>query len=175
MKIAVYLGSTSGNDPAFEEYAERIGQMLARNGHTLVYGGADGGMMGKLAASVLKNGGHVIGGIPEFFMKRAFQGLDELITVKTMSERKQIMMDLSDGFIALPGGPGTVEEITEIISALRIGLFRKPCVIFSPNGYYDSLRMQYDQMLEEGFLSLEERCRFEFVETVSEVQKVLGI
>ncbi len=173
MRIAVYLGSNPGNDPMFLACAREIGRMIAENGHTLVYGGANDGMMGALADTVAGNGGKAIGVIPEFFQVRAHQGLEKLIVVENMPERKTKMIELADAFIALPGGPGTIEEISEVISAVRIGIFAKPCVIYNLNGYYDPLREMYDRMTECGFLSAGERRRFVFAETMDEIRNAL--
>ena len=173
MRIAVYLGSNPGNDAMYLACAREIGRMIAENGHTLVYGGASDGMMGALADTVVENGGKAIGVIPEFFQFRAHQGLEKLIVVSSMPERKTKMIELSDAYIALPGGPGTIEEIAEVISAVRIGIFSKPCVIYNLNGYYDPLRTMYDRMTECGFLSDAERSRFVFAETMDEITHAL--
>ena len=175
MKIAVYLGSTPGNDPSYVNDAACFGAMLAESGNKLVYGGAGDGTMGALAEGVRSHGGNIIGVIPDFFLHRAFDGLSERYVVTTMSERKAKMMELADAFIAFPGGPGTMEEITEVISAVRIGLRNVPCVIYSPHGYYEDLERQYDHMVEKGFLSQEERGRFVFVRTLEEAADALGI
>jgi hypothetical protein len=175
MNIAVYLGSNPGRDPVYLACAEEIGALIASGGHTLVYGGSESGMMGVLAGTVTRNGGHAIGVIPQFFMYRVFQGLTELYTVQTMAERKQKMIELADAYIALPGGPGTIEEISEVISCVRIGLFAKPCVIYSRNGYYEPLKQMYDRMVQQGFLTREERDRFVFADSIEEVRKTLGI
>lgn len=175
MNITVYLGSTPGKNPVFLEAAEEVGSLIGGTGNVMVYGGADGGLMGRAANAVLEAGGTVIGVIPEFFTFRGHQELSELHVVKNMSERKNKMIDLGDAFLALPGGPGTIEEISEIISAVRIGIFQRPCVIYNRNGYYDDLKNQYDRMVEEGFLTAEERSRFLFADTIEEVGKALGI
>lgn len=175
MNITVYLGSTSGNHPDYARYADEIGTLIGAAGHTLVYGGADGGTMGILAHAVKEACGKVIGVIPEFFLFRVNPDLDETYVVKTMAERRTKMIELGEAFLALPGGPGTIEEISEIISALRIGLFSCPCVIFSPNGYYRDLEHMYDRMVEEGFLKEEERALFRFESTPEDAIKALGM
>ena len=175
MNITVYLGSTPGKNPVFLEAAEEVGRLIGRTGNTMIYGGADGGLMGRAANAVLDAGGTVIGVIPEFFTFRGHQDLSELHVVTNMSERKNRMIELGDAFLALPGGPGTIEEISEIISAVRIGIFQKPCVIYNRNGYYDDLKRQYDRLVEEGFLTAEERSRFLFADTIEEVGQALGI
>ena len=177
MNIAVYLGSTEGEGTAYVNCAEEIGKMIGSGGHTLVYGGSSSGTMGVLADAVLSSGGKVIGVIPEFFLYRVQPGMSECITVKTMSERKKKMIDLADGFVVLPGGPGTLEEMAEVMSAIRLGLIKKPCVIYNLNGYYDILLDMYRQMLAQGFLSLKEYSQYEesFAKTAEEVRAALGL
>ena len=175
MNITVYLGPNPGNDPKYLMYAEQIGRGIGSTGNTMIYGGANDGLMGKTADAVIESGGTVIGVIPEFFLKRGHKNLAELHVVRTMSERKQKMMELGDAFIALPGGPGTLEEISEIISAVRIGLIRKPCILFSPDGYYDELRQMYEKMVREGFLSKEEFERISFAESPEQALHYAGI
>lgn len=175
MNITVYLGSNPGKDPKYLHYAEEIGQGIGSTGNTMIYGGANDGLMGRTADAVIASGGKVIGVIPEFFLKRGHSALAELHVVKTMSERKQKMMELGDAFIALPGGPGPIEEISEIISAVRIGLIRKPCILFSPDGYYDEFRAMYEKMVREGFLTREEFDRIQFAQTPREALLMAGI
>ncbi|MBR4455654.1 MAG: TIGR00730 family Rossman fold protein [Solobacterium sp.] len=174
MNITVYLGSNPGNNPLYLKWAEEIGSRIGAAGHTMIYGGANDGLMGAAANAVKANGGRVIGVIPGFFAHRSHNGLDQLIAVTGMPERKQKMMEMGDAFLALPGGPGTLEEISEVISALRIGLISCPCVIFSPDGYYDDLKHLYEKMTAEGFLRREELTRVVFAETVEEVMRALG-
>ncbi len=174
MHITVYLGSNPGNNPRYQEAAVELGTLIGQGGHTMVYGGADGGLMGMTANAVLEAGGSVIGVIPEFFYHRGHQKLNELHVVKTMSERKERMIELGDAYIALPGGPGTIEEISEIMSAVRIGIFQKPCVLYNVDGYYDDLKRQYDRMVEVGFLKQEERNRFTFADTLDEIREALN-
>ena len=113
MNIAVYLGSSMGKDPTMKEMTQKVGEWLAENHHTLVYGGARNGLMGVVADSVIAHGGHVIGVIPQFLEEKeqAHDNLDELHIVDTMAERKTMMIELSDAFIAMPGGPGTLRSI----------------------------------------------------------------
>ena len=175
MNITVYLGSMRGNDPRYLRYAEELGSGIGRTGNTMVYGGAGDGLMGPAADAVLAAGGSVIGVIPEFFLSRRHKKLDTVYVVKTMSERKQKMIELGDAFIALPGGPGTMEEISEVISAVRIGHLNKPCILFSPDGYYDDLKHMYCKMVEEGFLREEDLSRICFAETPAQALRFAGI
>lgn len=153
-RIAVFCGSSDGASPAYKEGAVKLGKELARRGITLVYGGASVGVMGTVADAVLEAGGQVIGVIPQMLEDReiSHRGLTELIVVGSMHERKTRMAELSDGFIALPGGPGTLEEFFEIFTWAQLGLHQKPCGILNVNGYYDLLISFFDHMHEQQFL-----------------------
>lgn len=155
MNITVYCGASLGNNPLYQQATERLGKWIAEKGHQLVYGGGAAGLMGLIASTVLAHGGKVIGIIPEFLKERelAHPDLTELVVVETMPERKKQMFDLANAFIALPGGPGTLEEISEVISWARIGQNPNPCILFNENGYFDSLRDFYANMVKEGFLT----------------------
>ena len=157
--IAVYCGSSLGAREIYKEQAILLGQFLAKNNIRLIYGGASVGIMGTLADVVLAEGGSVIGVIPSFLEKReiAHKNLTELIRVENMHERKAKMMELADGFMALPGGPGTLEEFFEVFTWNQIGLLQKPCGILNINGYYNKLIELFDHMVEEKFL--QERAR----------------
>ncbi len=164
MKIAVYCGASEGNDPLYKESAKKIGTWIGTNHHTLIYGGGKVGLMGILADTVLSAGGKVVGVIPTFLKEReiAHPNLSELITVNTMHARKKKMIDLADCYIALPGGPGTLEEITEVVSWGRIGEHQNPCIFFNEKGYYNSVQIFYDHMVTEGFLTKEDRSKILF-------------
>lgn len=153
-RIAVFCGSSNGASPVYKEEAVRLGKELAKRGITLVYGGASVGIMGTVADAVLEEGGQVIGVIPKMLEDReiSHRGLSELIIVDSMHERKTKMSDLADGFIALPGGPGTLEEFFEIFTWAQLGLHQKPCGILNVNGYYDLLVSFFDHMNEQQFL-----------------------
>lgn len=153
-RIAVYCGSKHGNSPAFNKAAEELGSELAKRKIELVYGGGAVGLMGVIANAVLKNHGSVIGVIPEklYEMEVAHMGLTELYRVKTMHERKALMADLSDAFIALPGGIGTLEEIMEVITWAQIGYHDKPCAFLNVEGYYEHLFKFFEQMQSNEFL-----------------------
>lgn len=153
--ICVFCGSSSGNDPDYEKYAIDLGQSIAKKGYTLVYGGGNIGLMGKIADTVLEAGGSVIGVIPEFLLNRevGHTGLTELIVVDSMHTRKQKMAELADAFIAMPGGFGTLEELAEITTWVQLELVDNPVGLLNVNGYYNALIMQFDKMFEEGFTS----------------------
>ncbi|GIP14990.1 cytokinin riboside 5'-monophosphate phosphoribohydrolase [Paenibacillus montaniterrae] len=153
--IAVYCGSSVGASPIYREMAIQLGKELVKRGLTLVYGGAKVGIMGIVADTVLEGGGEVIGVIPSLLEQReiSHQGLTKLYKVETMHERKQLMIELADGFIALPGGPGTMEEFFEVFTWSQIGLHQKPCGLLNVNGYYDHLISFFEHMQQEQFLA----------------------
>lgn len=154
MNLAIFCGSSAGNHPAYLEAAQQLGQALANADIGLVYGGASVGLMGAVADAAKAHGGKVIGVIPRTLVDReiAHTGLDDLHVVNSMHERKALMAELSDGFIALPGGIGTLEELFEVWTWAQLGHHRKPCALFNANGYYDKLIDFLDHGTREGFL-----------------------
>ena len=172
MNIAVYLGSSEGKRPVFRKAAEDLGAWIGTSGHTLVYGGSRVGLMGVLADAVLERGGKVIGIEPEFFVEGEIQheGITRLIVTETMSERKQRMMELGDAFIAFPGGIGTLEEITEVMTLSKIGRLDKPFCFLNVDGYYDLLRRLLMHMVAEGFLEEPWAKDIVFAETIRELR-----
>jgi uncharacterized protein (TIGR00730 family) len=152
--IAVFCGSSKGASQLYEEGAVKLGKELAKRNITLIYGGASVGIMGTVADTVLEHGGKVIGVIPKLLKEREIyhQNLTELIIVETMHERKTKIHDLADGFIALPGGPGTMDEFFESFTWSQLGIHQKPCGIFNINGYYDLLISFFQLMNEQEFL-----------------------
>ncbi|CZT40440.1 Lysine decarboxylase family protein [Streptococcus agalactiae] len=145
---------------------------MAQNKHSLVYGGGKVGLMGVMSDTVIANGGYTTGVIPTFLRDReiAHENLSELIIVNNMSERKAKMMLLGDAFIALPGGPGTLEEISEVISWSRIGQNDNPCILYNVNSYFNDLKNMFDHMVSEGFLSLEDRENVLFSDDIAEIE-----
>ena len=154
-RICVYCGANAGSQPAYAETAQRLATALVRRGWGLVYGGAHVGLMGNVADAVLAQGGEVIGVIPQFLMDKelAHQRLTELRIVGSMHERKAIMAELADGFIALPGGLGTLEELFEILTWAQLGLHRKPCGLLNSAAYYDGLVEFLDHATAQCFIS----------------------
>lgn len=153
-RIAVFCGSKHGSLSEMTEKSRELGQLMANKGIELVYGGGAVGLMGEIANAALDAGGKVIGVIPEklYELEVAHMGLSELYRVKTMHERKALMADLSDGFIAMPGGIGTLEEIMEVITWKGIGYHDKPCGFLNVGGFYDLLFDLFRQMESTGFL-----------------------
>ncbi len=152
--VCVFCGSSAGNDAAYAEAARRMGEALVRRGLTLVYGGGRIGLMGEIARAVLENGGRAIGVIPEALLRKelGYDDLTELHVVRTMHERKQMMADLADAFVAMPGGYGTFEEFCEVLTWAQLGIHAKPCALFNANGYYDGLLALFDHAVAEGFV-----------------------
>jgi len=155
--IAVFCRSSEGNDMEIISMAEDLGRIFAQENITLVYGAAKIGIMGKVAQASLDNQGKVIGVIPEFLKLKevVHLGLNKLITTENMHERKLKMHELSDGFITLPGGFGTFEELFEIITWAQLGLHQKPIGLLNINGFYDDLISMLETMVVKGFLKLD--------------------
>lgn len=176
MNITVYLGSNMGKKPFYRDAVSELGRWIGSHGHYLVYGGSRVGLMGLLADEVLASGGKVIGVEPRFFVESAVQheGITELIVVETMAERKTKMIELGDAFVAFPGGTGTLEEISEIMSHNSIGLIAKPCLIYNLNHYYDGLKIQLEHMVDEGFFLPENMEKIRFVSNLTEIERELS-
>lgn len=153
-RLAVFCGSKTGKNPVYAKAAREFGQILAKNNVEIVFGGGKVGIMGIVADAALAAGGKVIGIIPEKLMDMevGHTGLTELHVVKTMHERKAMMAMLADGFVALPGGIGTIEEIIEVYTWHQIGYHTKPCAFLNTNGYWDQLIGFIQHMVNEGFL-----------------------
>ncbi|HBJ87203.1 MAG TPA: TIGR00730 family Rossman fold protein [Verrucomicrobiales bacterium] len=160
-RICVYCGSNAGNDPAHRAAAHALGAFLARSGLGLVYGGGNVGLMGAVADGALSQNGEVIGVIPRSLMEKELGhgGVTELHVVTSMHERKQMMVDLSDGFIALPGGFGTLDELFETLTWLQLSFHDKPVGLLNVGGFFDGLIEFISQMSQSGFLKPEHaRC-----------------
>lgn len=176
MKITVYCGASLGNNPNHQRAAEALGKWIAEHNHTLVYGGGKAGLMGVIADAVLAHGGQVIGVMPTFLQQRelAHTGLTEMISVQSMPERKLKMIELGEAYIALAGGPGTLEEIAEVISWARIGQNNNPCVLFNSDGYYEPLKTFFDAMVAQGFLTVADRAKTLFSDDLAEIEAFIA-
>lgn len=154
MNITVYCGSNPGDKECFKHAAHCLGDWIGSRGDTLVYGGSSVGLMGVLSKSVLEAGGKVIGVEPNFFIEAgvAQHELTELIVVRTMNERKAKMIELGDVFVALPGGVGTLEEISEIMVRVRLNLTPAPCFFLNIDGFYEPLKALIQGMVDRGFM-----------------------
>ena len=151
--ICIFCGSSIGSDPIFAQVAQATGQAIAKQGKTLVYGGGRVGLMGVVADSAMQAGGQVIGVVPRALVDRemAHQGLTKLYVVNNMHERKNKMAELSDGFIALPGGAGTLDEIFEQWTWAQLGIHQKPCAFLNVDGFYDDLLKMLQGTVDKGF------------------------
>ncbi len=167
--LCVYCGSKSGGDPHYAEQAKAFGTELAARGITLVYGGGKVGLMGTVADAVLASGGKVIGVIPRQLVELevAHTGLTEMHVVETMHERKTRMYQLSEAFVALPGGFGTMDEMFEMLTWAQLGLHRYPCAFLDVRGYYTPLRTMMDHMVGEQFVRAEQREQIWFGDSIT--------
>ena len=158
-RVCVYCGSNPGKRPEYAAAAKELADVLVRHEIELVYGGSDKGIMGVMADAVLEQGGKVHGVIPQFLIEKeiAHQGLTELHVVKSMHDRKSMMAALSDGFIAMPGGFGTLEEIIEMLTWTQLGFHEKPCGLLNVAGYFDGLLDYLDHAVDQGFLKAQNR------------------
>ncbi len=159
--LAVYCGSSAGNDPRWAELARATGTLLAQRGIRVVYGGGGVGMMGALADAALAAGGAVTGVIPDFLNTRELKhaGVSNMHVVKTMHERKLLMVELAEGFIALPGGFGTLDELFEVLTWSQLDIHNRPAGVLNTGGYFDGLLTCLDGMVAHGFLRAEDRAR----------------
>lgn len=155
--ICVFCGSSPGFHPIYKESAYELGKLIAEEKMTLVYGGGSVGLMGVLADSVMEHGGKVTGIIPKFLYDKevGHDGLTKLIIVESMHERKQKMAEMSQGFVAMPGGIGTMEELFEIFTWSQLALIKKPVALYNINGFYDDISRFLDKTVQEGFLKEE--------------------
>ena len=174
-RVCVYCGSNPGHDRAFVAAATRFGEILADNGVGLVYGGGSGGLMGALATAMLARRGDIVGVIPEFLKTREhmFEGAHELVVTPDMHERKRIMFERSDAFVALPGGIGTLEELVEQLTWAQLGRHRKPILIANVNGFWNGLLGVLDHMEESGFIHSAARLNFLVADTVEDILPAL--
>ncbi len=158
-RLCIYCGSSIGSRKSYIDAATELGRLLVTCGTDLVYGGSHKGIMGVIADAVLEDGGKVIGVIPQSLMDKevAHRGLSKLHVVKSMHERKSLMAVLSDGFIAMPGGYGTLEEIVEVLTWGQLQFHNKPCGLLNVDGYFDHLLRYLDHAAEERFLRPEHR------------------
>ncbi|HVR42254.1 MAG TPA: TIGR00730 family Rossman fold protein [Thermoanaerobaculia bacterium] len=169
--ICVFAGSSAGRESGYRAVAQELGRALAQRSLGLVYGGARVGLMGAVADAVLAAGGKVTGVIPAALVEKevAHEGLSELRIVGSMHERKATMAELSDGFIALPGGWGTVEEFFEVLTWAQLGLHRKPCGLLNAGGYFDPLLSFIVHSVDQGFVRAEHRAMVRVSASASEL------
>lgn len=177
MNITVYLGANEGSDPSIAEAARELGAWIGESGNNLVYGGSKVGLMGILAESALDAGAQVTGVEPQFFIDQAVQldTITRLIVTDTMADRKAKMIELGDAFIAFPGGTGTLEEISEIMSKVSLKQLAAPCILYNLNGYYDHLKALLAHMIDMGLSTPERQEGIYFAETLDDIRAILKI
>lgn len=170
-KICVYCGSGKGHNPLYSQAANTLGEALAEAGIGLVYGGGSLGLMGEVARAVLHNGGHVTGIIPEFLSakERMLREVQDLIVTTSMHERKQLMFEKSDGFVALPGGVGTLEELVEQLTWSQLGQHNKPVVLASIDNFWQPLVTLFDQMRAQAFIRSGLELRLKIVDRAEDI------
>ena len=170
-RVAVYCGANPGKNPIYTQAAIDVADWLAQHHLDLVYGGGGVGLMNVLAERAIKNGTYTIGIMPKFLVDKeiAAPHLDEFYVTDDMDERKAKMLSLADACLALPGGPGTLEEISEAFSWARVGQNPNPCAFYNINGYYDKLADFFDHMVTEGFLTTEDRNKLLFSDSLEEI------
>lgn len=175
MKITVFCGSSSGVNPNYTKAAYELGLWMAKETHTLIYGGSKLGLMGILANTILEQGGEAVGIMPTCLMgkERVHSHLTSLVEVPSISIRKEKMMEEGELFIALPGGPGTLEEMIQVISWIRIGQCHKKAIFLNIDQYYDAIVQMMDQMVQVGFLEKEDLQLVSFVSSVEELKQVI--
>ena len=175
MNIAVYLGAKSGNDPIYTEAVRELGTWIAESGHTLVFGGSNVGLMGTISDAVKAHGGKLIGiGVKvEKILKARRSDLDEYQEAENVQIRKQIMVELSDAFIAIPGSLGTLDEITDVMAGVKLHLIGKPCILYNLKGFYEPLKAMLRNMMDEGFLSDNEVAGVTFADSFSDIVAAL--
>ena len=176
MNITVYLGANEGNNSSLKKAVTEFGTWIGQSGNALVYGGSKSGLMGILADSVLNAGGNVTGVEPQFFIKNEFQhnGLTKLIVTKDMSERKNKMIELGDAFIAFPGGTGTLEEISEVMSKVSLRQLDAPCILFNLDGYYDGLKELLIHMIDMRLSSKKRQKGIYFAKSIEQIKDILA-
>lgn len=178
MNITVYCGALTGANPEYAKKATELGEWMAKNGHTLVYGAGDAGMMGAVSDGVIENGGAAIGITPPFFIAAEVtrKDLTEIIVSNGMSDRREKMMELADAFITLPGGTGTLDELSETAALKRIGKLGevdKPIMIYNIDGFYDRLLDFFDIILDNEFFRPEDRDNIIEVRSIEDIARVI--
>lgn len=174
--VCVFCGSAPGARPSYSQAAEELGRALAERSITLVYGGGRLGLMGIVADAALKAGGRVIGVIPRMLIERelAHPGLTRQHVVTTMHERKTLMAEMSDGFVGLPGGMGTFDELVEIVTWAQLGLHAKPVILANIANYFGAMYGMLDYAVQEGFVTAESRARWRNADSVTRVMQILA-
>ena len=176
MTVCIFAASSSRIDSRYAEAASELGSLFARSGIDVVFGGGGIGLMGKIADAIISEGGNITGVLPSFMKEEGWghHGLDEMIITNDMGERKKRMFEMSDAIVALPGGIGTLEELTEAITLKQLSLFRGPIIVLNTLGFYDRFFQFIEHMVESNFMRLEHKGIWEIVNTPEEAINALG-
>ena len=172
----VYLGAHEGNDPIYKKAVEELGIWIADNGNRLVYGGSDEGLMAVIADTVLAHDGDVTGIEAQMFVDRgvAHHNLTQLVVVPNIVERRTRMIELGDVFIAFPGGTGTLEEISEVVSKICLDQLTQPCIFYNLNGFYDDMKAFLQHMIDAGFSTADRQHGIYFASNLTEIDRVIA-
>ena len=175
MRVGIYCGSKTGNNPIYAEKAEELGVFLAKHHIGIVYGGSNQGLMGKVANAILDHNGEVIGVMPNFLQWKEIthQNLTKIHYVTTMYERKAKMLELADILLALPGGSGTMDEFFDVMTLSQIGHHQKPVCLYNVNNYYEFLQLQLQHMVNEGFMQQEQLTSIFTVQSPTELFEII--
>ena len=176
MNITVYLGANEGNDPSLRKAVRELGTWIGESGNRLVYGGSKSGLMGEIAESVLQAGGEVTGVEPQFFIDKGYEydEITTLIVTRDMTERKTKMIELGDAFIAFPGGTGTLEEVSEVVSKICLNQLSQPCIFYNLNGFYDDMKAFLQRMINVGFSTSERQHGIYFASNLTEIEHIIA-
>ncbi len=177
MNIAVYCGTGKGNHPVYGEEAGILGIWMAKQEHTLIFGGGNIGLMGIVARNVFENDGHVVGVLPgeiDFIAERPQPYCSETVVSSDMASRKKTIMELADAYIALPGGIGTLDEITEVMTLIKIDIIQKPIVLFNINDYYRPFEHMLRHMIQQGFMEEKDLKRVLITDRLEDIQSFLS-
>lgn len=175
MNITVYLGANFGNDLRLKTACEELGTWIGKSGNNLVYGGSKSGLMGVLAENVLNNGGEVIGVEPQFFIDQGleYKEITKLYITEDMPSRRSKMIELGDAFIAFPGGTGTLEEISEVMSKISLKQLHAPCIFYNLNDYYKGMKVLMSHMIEMGLSTDEKQKGIYFADNLEEIKNII--
>ena len=175
MDVTVYLGAHEGDNPVYKQAVVELATWIAQNGHRLVYGGSDEGLMAVIADTVLEQGGEVTGIEAQMFVDRGVEhnGLTELHVVSNITERRTKMIELGDVFIAFPGGTGTLEEVSEVVSKICLNQLTQPCIFYNLNGFYDDMKSLLDRMITAGFSTPERQRGIYFADDLKEIRRII--
>ena len=177
MNVTVYLGAHEGSNPVYKQAVAELAIWIAENGHRLVYGGSNEGLMAVIADTVLEHGGEVTGIEAQMFVDKgvAHKNLTQLTIVPNITERRTRMIELGDVFIAFPGGTGTLEEISEVVSKVCLDQLAQPCIFYNLNGFYDDMKALLHRMIDDGFSTGERQHGSSFASDLAQIEHIIAM